>query len=389
MREERPIGSAVLDTWSIDRPAPSFEDRAWVAYRLKQRRRTRLLAGGVTVAALLLAFGGWLGRDRPKSTPSVEVASGRTTWSIGSGAVAVAEDGTHLSWRHEGDRTVVQQSNGAVFYRVDPGVRIDVSTPVGGVQTRGTFFRVEVQDMKLNPQILGSAGAASAITAAALVTVYEGQVDLSDGTRLSAGDSATMPSASVPVRGDPSNTPLEDLRRRLRAQDATIRSLRAELAQSKATAPSAPTTARAQPVSGSGAGALLNRFDGEVRTEAWAARQEDAMVAQLVEYLDVPKDQLSVECRSRCCKIEVVISSAEAMGGLLNDFHSGLGLPGGRKRWRDFDFQTPGPDSNGVGSFLACQDESSESVAPDPNRAKERAQLLSRAQPGYKHAERQ
>jgi hypothetical protein len=93
----------------------------------------------------------------------------------------------------------VVQDAGEAFYRVEPGGAFVVATPAGEVTVTGTCFRVEVVSMKKETMVGAAVGAA--LSAAVLVTVYEGKVILANErgkTEVAAGERATMATGGAP-----------------------------------------------------------------------------------------------------------------------------------------------------------------------------------------------
>jgi hypothetical protein len=162
------------------------------------------LAAGVVIGAGAMAW---------QRVPAGDFASGDRrpsageTIRLGSRAVLVAEAGADLRWRPGPEGVVlVEQNAGAVFYRVNEGPFL-VETPHGLVRVQGTCFRVEVKDMKRfdRPNLSGAALGA-ALSAAVVVSVYEGRVLLakgSDEVALGPGESGQITAAGQPERRSP------------------------------------------------------------------------------------------------------------------------------------------------------------------------------------------
>jgi hypothetical protein len=178
--------------------------------RLRARRAWPVgaaLALGVAIGALAM---GWT--ERSPSAGAVAAGdqrpSAKETIRLGSRAVLVAEAGADLRWRPGPEEGVlVEQNAGTVFYRVNAGAFV-VETPVGLVRVQGTCFRVEVTDMKLmhRPNLSGAVLGA-ALSAAVLVSVYEGRVLLARGSEqvvLGPGESGQLTAAGRPERQPPS-----------------------------------------------------------------------------------------------------------------------------------------------------------------------------------------
>lgn len=184
--------------WPVDEPSPDFAQRTAIRVaRTRARRRQRttaaaLVAVAMVAAAVAVVF--WpqlLGSGSGSKT-----ASGRETITLSRRATAVLEPGASVSWR--GDS--VDQPRGEVFYRVDGEKSFKVATPAGTVEVVGTCFRVQVgsgpaaggSDVKR--EVLSASGGA-VLAALAIVTVYEGKVQLSSAKErvtLGAGESGRL-----------------------------------------------------------------------------------------------------------------------------------------------------------------------------------------------------
>lgn len=193
--------------WDVDEPPADFAERVVeraLSERLEPRvgsptispRSRRAYAVGVALLAAAAALVIWWRAATP-SASGEEVASARKEIALGQRALAVLEAGAHVAW--EGPR--VEQDRGDVFYRVEPGARFVVRTPVGEVAVLGTCFRVRVlpaaqpggSDMKRKETLMAAGGAA--LGALVVVTVYEGRVQLShaqDRITLAAGESGKL-----------------------------------------------------------------------------------------------------------------------------------------------------------------------------------------------------
>jgi hypothetical protein len=179
-------------------------DRA-LAGRRGARRAVALGAAAVVAlgaaAAVLLAL---RAPGREVTGGVVDAAGGRQSFSVGGRATAVAEAGASLAWRVGADGAArVDQERGDVFYRVEPGGPFVVATAAGDVTVRGTCFRVEVVPMKLNRQAGGGVAVGAVLSAAIVVTVYEGRVLLANehgGAELAAGERAMAREGGAPVR---------------------------------------------------------------------------------------------------------------------------------------------------------------------------------------------
>jgi hypothetical protein len=183
--------------------------------------RLAYIAGGITLTAVaaLAIWGRALETPERGKDAGQLVAERRSTLPVGPRGVAVVEAGGAIAFATEGERTVVEQTAGDVFYRVtpssDPDAGFVVRTPAGDVVVRGTCFRVEVIEMKGLKQALGGAALGAGVTAAVLVTVYEGKVRFANAegaTEVAAGERAVArvgdaPGPVVDVAPRAGNTP--------------------------------------------------------------------------------------------------------------------------------------------------------------------------------------
>jgi hypothetical protein len=189
------VARSEWEGWPVRLPPTDFADRVdrdiarhrSVARRVLRRR----VAIGVAVAAAAAAAAAVLvvrGRG-VDATGDVTARGEPREVRIGTRAVAVLQQGAHVTW-NGGD---VTQDVGDAFYRVDRGDPFVVHTPAGDVGVRGTCFWVR----------MGEAGGAGATSPSATVTVLEGKVLASRATgsiALAAGESARLdPSGVHPV----------------------------------------------------------------------------------------------------------------------------------------------------------------------------------------------
>jgi len=178
------------EAWEPAEPSSRFAERVMLASRSggdgatarpsQSARRSKLAVIALGLAASL-AFGGWAYGMRAYRTGAV-VAETRQEVHVGRRALAVLEKGAHVTW----DGDLVEQSEGEVFWRVEPGARLVVRTPRGEIIVTGTCFR---------SRVLKASGAV--IVA---VAVYEGRVRLAHGGKaveLHAGESGEADSEGV------------------------------------------------------------------------------------------------------------------------------------------------------------------------------------------------
>jgi hypothetical protein len=214
------------DAWPADEPPEGFAERVMAA-RSRERahkpsspepplpppnrwRRAALAAIVVTgVAATIALFLLTRASGPPPSrlAGGVEALGERRSLNVGPRGVAVAEPGASLDWRVKADgRALVHQTHGNVFYRVERGGLFVVETPAGAVTVLGTCFRVEVDPMNAKMQSAVAAGAGAIVTAAVLVTVYEGKVRVSNAhgqVDVVPGEQASLSEGAAPNRLQP------------------------------------------------------------------------------------------------------------------------------------------------------------------------------------------
>lgn len=190
-----------LDEWEPATPPADFAERVLARVRAedgvvesKNSGRARpwkaatSLLGGLAVAAAVVVY------HRASPSHGEAIANERIEVPLGSRALAVLEPGASVRW--DGDDVV--QSQGDVFYRVEPGKKFTVHTPAGDVAVKGTCFTVKVRpigsgdgEMVRRDMKAGAAGAA--LSALAFVAVYEGKVAVSHASSsvdLRAGENA-------------------------------------------------------------------------------------------------------------------------------------------------------------------------------------------------------
>ncbi|MFO0743195.1 MAG: hypothetical protein U0270_45400 [Labilithrix sp.] len=182
--DDKPLGGEIdLSAWEPQLPPSDFAERVMTAvHPPKRRRRWPFVVAPIAVAAAVLL--GIAAQPAPKGEA---IAKDRIEIPLGRRALAVLEPGASVRW--SGDDVV--QSQGDVFYRVEPGARFTVHTPAGDVEVKGTCFSVKVREMNKRDVKVGLTSAA--LSALAFVAVYEGKVAVSHASErveLTAGQSA-------------------------------------------------------------------------------------------------------------------------------------------------------------------------------------------------------
>lgn len=173
---------------TTEAPAPAPPRRAMSAW---------VLGTVAAVAAAVLLV--WLGARSSAGGGELDAKS-RVTVRLQERGVAVAEQGTKLRWQvgTEGAARVTQ-SEGRVFYRVEPGGTFTVSTPAGQVDVTGTSFEVHMKK-----KMIGSAAMGGAVAAAMVVAVYEGKVVASNAhgqVQVAAGEQVEVVASRPPAAG--------------------------------------------------------------------------------------------------------------------------------------------------------------------------------------------
>jgi hypothetical protein len=254
-----------LDAWDAEEPPKGFAERVVAAARREESARSkpraaRVFAGLLLAAAMAAVIGFGVHRTRVDAHGSV-TADERQEVRIGTRALAVLEKGAHVKW----DGDVIEQDEGDVFWRVEPGARFVVHTPAADVAVKGTCFRVQVgngeDEMERQSVVSGAVGAV--IAATAMVGVYEGKVavshagqsvDLVAGQSASAGPGGVRrvgagvadevspgPAAASGTEGEKALTAananladsVRDYRRKLEALEAQKKKLEKELAEAQ------------------------------------------------------------------------------------------------------------------------------------------------------------
>jgi hypothetical protein len=199
--------------WEAQEPPSDFADRVMDRFAREESgdakhasvapprrmRLTRVFGGaGLALAASVALVFAWHGGFAPSRGEAI--AADRREVQMGDRAALVLEPGARVSWT--GDE--VTQPAGDVFYRVERGGAFRVHTPAGDVQVLGTCFRVRVEGTEddVNGRDVKAGAIGAALSAAALVSVYEGKVAVSRANAhvtLTAGESARADSTGIHV----------------------------------------------------------------------------------------------------------------------------------------------------------------------------------------------
>lgn len=212
-----PRERAALAAWDAPAVTPGLADRVLaraagapvVVEQARPRRRAWPLAVSA-VAALAVAAGGVALVQRRAVAPAAAVhgaaaMQARQQVALGPRGVAVGEAGAVLRWDiGPGAAAAVSQTQGDVFYRVEPGGPFEVTTPVGEVRVTGTCFRVDIgaEEPMKNRYAAAIGGAVGALATVAVVTVYEGQVVVANSrgeVTASAGERVALRAGAAPV----------------------------------------------------------------------------------------------------------------------------------------------------------------------------------------------
>ena len=199
-------------------PPAGFVER--VLHRQRRGRRRRLvamtslsaLAASVTLLLLIPREMPREGADGASPEQAGELVATQRKTVVVDRATVVAEAGARLSWKTQGDAVRFSLGAGSAFFRVDPGSSaVVVDTPAGSVTVFGTCFSVTLDPLEENMPVLtlhpklstaaASALAGAVLSAAAVVTVYEGKVSVENSHGASvvqAGESASLSPQRAP-----------------------------------------------------------------------------------------------------------------------------------------------------------------------------------------------
>jgi hypothetical protein len=190
-----------LEMWPVLTPPEGLVEV--VLDRALAARRRRRVAWAAAAAVVLCAGGAGLWHAASRVDHGAHLAAERVTLELGPRAVAVAESGSRMAWRIPARGPArVEQLAGNVFYRINHGDDLTITTPLGAVGVLGTCLRVEVIPMK---GVTAGAVAGTALTAAVLVSVYEGRVTVRNAgspraLEVGAGEAARLSMDGGPAR---------------------------------------------------------------------------------------------------------------------------------------------------------------------------------------------
>jgi hypothetical protein len=377
-RSEAWIDRETLLAYDVPPSPPGLDDRVIAALQAGGHRRRRPRAWMVLGAAVAVAVAAFLLRTEANDSDSGRrLVSARESIAIGTRAVAVAESGSELSWHVLADGTAtMEQPRGDVFYRVAPGRSFVVTLPGARIRVLGTCFRVEVTEMgpMRSRNRLLAAAAGAALSAAVVVTVYEGEVLLENprgGVELGPGEQGRAAAGTSPaelpssVTGD-ARTAVQALQSRVQDLEQKLRRSEQQLAAAKGSPPD-PANPR-------------KLFDAEARDPSWAATQERLIEERLTRFLGVDEGRATVECRHSCCQITFDLER-DAQAAVLDDLQTDVGLnhiERGQSAGRMFS-----TDGNGMTRVNHCVKREDRGPGPgqQPDRGAEREALLAAARP--------
>lgn len=383
-REDGLVERETLLAYEAPAPPADMADRVLAGLRTdgaaRPRRWRRMrpwiavaASVGVAAAAVLL----WP-RGPDRESRGERLAASRESIAIGARAVAVAEAGSQLAWTVVDGAATVEQRSGDVFYRVTPGQPFVVALPGARVRVLGTCFRVEVSDMsemssRKKRLVAGTAGAA--LSAAVLVTVYEGsvrlenahgQVELAPGeVGKAAGAPPVKTEAAAPARlaAGGANPGRSALQARERELEAALHQAEKKLAEAR-TPPGGPSI-RAD-----------KTFATEERDPSWAPALEQQIQERMTRFLGLARGRAAVECRQTCCQI---VLESEDMLKVQHDLQSDVGLRHLYDQTESWSL-TAGPGSRPSVSFCLPSD-NRELRSGQPDRGVEREALLAASRP--------
>jgi ferric-dicitrate binding protein FerR (iron transport regulator) len=377
-REPDALERETLLAYEAPRAPADMADRVLAGLRAARRprpvwRRWAIAVAAVAAAlsvALLLRGEGDLGSSGHR------VVDARASIAIGGRAVAVAEAGSEIAWTVLADGAAsVEQRSGDVFYRVTPGEAFVVAVPGASIRVLGTCFRVEVGDMRSRNKSLAAGGIGAAVTAAVLVTVYEGRVLLGNEqgeVELGPGEQGTAEVGAPPVAAAPAAGASRDASATKSALEARVRELEDKLRQAEKTLGDGKAPAGGPSVPGG-----EEQFAAETRDPSWAPEREERIQERLTRFLGIAPGNATVECRRTCCQID---TDAEDWPGVVQDVQSDVGLwPLAGKNGGSHGF-VGGKD--GKRRVITCVDPEDRWPAPPrPDRGVEREALLAAVRP--------
>jgi ferric-dicitrate binding protein FerR (iron transport regulator) len=168
-------------SWGAQEPPRDFAEKV-VDEAMREKRASskgrgaRIGAGLLLVASMAAAVAMTVHLKDAHARGDVK-ATAREEVRVGGRAIAVLEPGAHVSWNDD----AIAQSEGDVFWRVEPGARFVVHTPAADVTVKGTCFRVQLDgdEGAMNGRDVRSGAIGAVLAATAFVGVYEGKVAVS------------------------------------------------------------------------------------------------------------------------------------------------------------------------------------------------------------------
>lgn len=190
--ELSPGERAALAAFAVPPPPPGLAERVLIA----RDRRGRLRYGAALAAVLLLAAAVLARWPGPRAGEVTAFAPAQI--DLGRGVAEVAAGAALRYQISRGGVGRVEQTRGAVRYRIKPGGPFVVATPAGDVHVVGTAFTVELKPM--NKPL-----AVAAVTTLLLI-VYEGRVLLQNrhgSVAVGAGERAAAAADEAPILAGP------------------------------------------------------------------------------------------------------------------------------------------------------------------------------------------
>lgn len=207
MSDEKENEPLDLSAWEPQLPPSDFAERVMAQVHPRATAKRRRWPYVAAMASMAVAAAVLIGIASQPAAKGEAIAKDRIEVRLGHRALAVLEPGANVRWN--GDDVV--QSQGDVFYRVEPGARFTVHTPAGEVEVKGTCFSVKVREMNKRDVKIGVAS--TALSALAFVAVYEGSVSISHASErvtLTAGQTAQTTADGVKRTNGDTNADIEN-----------------------------------------------------------------------------------------------------------------------------------------------------------------------------------